>query len=100
MKAGQMKQINFMMDTATIEATDRMITEAKRAGGKTFASWKVLHMALCAVEAAAGRMEMRLPLLEPGEEMPEALCEWIIQAEKASRTLAKIHTSTTNGWNP
>ncbi len=97
MKTDRMKRINFMMDAATLEATDRLIAEVKKFGGKELSRSEVMRATCRAVEEAIRRMAMVLPVLQSGEELREALADWIIEAEQASQEFARIHTCTKAG---
>lgn len=93
MKTDRMKRVNLMMDAATLEAIDRLIAEVKKAGGKNISRSAVVRAVCRAVEESIRRMAMTLPALESGEELREALADWIIEAEQASQELAHIHTT-------
>jgi len=85
---------------ATLEATDRLIAEIQRMGGKELSRSEVVRAVCRAVEESLRRLGMELPILESGEELREVLLEWITEAERSSRKLALIHTPTTAGRRP
>jgi len=95
-----MKRINLMLDLATLQATDSLIVEIQRKGGKELSRSEVVRAVCCAVEEALRRLGIWLPVLESGEELRETLFDWITKAEQSSRKLALIHTSTTAGTRP
>jgi GTP1/Obg family GTP-binding protein len=100
MKIEKMKRINLMLDQATLAATDTLIAEIQRKGGKALSRSEVVRAVCRAVEESLRRLDMGLPVLESGDELRETLVDWIIEAEQASQKLALIHTSTPAGRKP
>ncbi|MBZ2187037.1 MAG: hypothetical protein K7J46_20200 [Bryobacter sp.] len=97
MKDEKMKRINLMLDLSTLEATDGLIAEIKRKGGKPLSRSEVVRASCRAIEETLRRLGMGLPVVESGEELREVLVGWIISAEQRSRKLGQIHTSTPGG---
>ena len=100
MRIEKMKRINLMLDQATLVATDTLIAEIQRKGGKALSRSEVVRAVCRAVEESLKRLGMGLRGLESGEELREALVEWIIEAEQANRKLALIHTHAPAGRRP